>query len=147
MESVKIRKADKGDIPDLLRLAEEFMPREASMESRTIVLKESLASPHYELLVADSDGKVIGFIDQWITSDFTHGGKSGFIHNFYVMSKYRRKGIGSKLLRRMIENAIKKDVIEIHVATEFANKPAIALYKSHGFTNEALQLEMEIEKR
>ncbi|MFX1598952.1 MAG: GNAT family N-acetyltransferase [Promethearchaeota archaeon] len=145
MENVKIRKAGKGDISDLVVLAEEFMPKEASAESRTAVLKDSLASPHYELFVADLDGKVVGFIDHWITSDFTHGGKSSFIHSLYVMPKYRRRGIGSKLLRRIMESSMKKDVIEIHVATEFANKPAIALYKSHGLTNEALQLEMEIE--
>ena len=145
MEKVRIRTARKGDISYLLKLAEEFMPKEASRETRMAVLKDSLANPHYELFVADLNGKVIGFIDHWITADFTHGGKSSFIHNLYVMPRYRRRGIGSRLLRKIIGSSLKKDVIEIHVATEFDNKTAIALYKSHGLTNEALQLEMEIE--
>lgn len=145
MEKIKIRRARKEDISYLLGLAEEFMPKEASRESRMAVLKESLTNPHYELFVADSDGKVIGFIDHWIASDFTHGGKSSFIQNLYVASGYRRRGIGSRLLRKLVGSSMKKSVIEIHVATEFDNKPAITLYKSHGLTNEALQLEMEIE--
>lgn len=147
MKNVIIRKASKSDISDLLTLAEEFMPKEASIESRTAALNDALASSRYEIFVADSDGQIIGFIDHWITSDFTHGGRTSFIHNLYVGPNFRRKGIGSKLLQRIIESSMKKDVVEIHVATEFENRPAIALYKGHGLTNEALQLEKELSRR
>lgn len=146
MKNVIIRKASKSDISALLMLAEEFMPKEASIESRTAALNDALASSRYELFVADSDRQIIGFIDHWITSDFTHGGKSSFIHNLYVDPGFRRMRVASRLLQRVIESSIKKDVIEIHVATEFDNKPAIALYKGHGLTNEALQLEREMTR-
>lgn len=57
--------------------------------------------------------------------------------------KIYRKGIGNRLLREIIRSAENKGVSEIHVVTEFKNKPAINLYKKHGLMKESLQLERE----
>ncbi len=143
MSSFGVRRANERDIGVLSMLAEKFMPKEATGEKRTETLGKALKNPNYELLVAEIDGEIAGFIDQWIVHDFAHGAQLSYIQNLYVTSKHRRKGVGSKLLDRIIESAKDKGVLEIHLVTEFENKPAISLYRKHGFVKESLQLEKE----
>ncbi|UCE43904.1 MAG: GNAT family N-acetyltransferase [Candidatus Bathyarchaeota archaeon] len=144
MSSLRVRKANKSDISVLLVLAEELMPQEAVREKRADTLRRALKNPDYELLVAEVEGGTAGFIDQWIIHDFTHGAKLSCIQNFYVISKHRGKGIGSKLLEEIIRRAEIRGVLEIHVVTEFENERAIDLYRKHGFLTESLQLEREL---
>jgi ribosomal protein S18 acetylase RimI-like enzyme len=146
LSNLKIRRADERDISVLLILAEEFMSEvEASREKRMKILRKALRSPDYELVVVELDGETVGFIDQWIIHDFAHGAKLSYIQNLYITSKHRRKGVGSRLLEEIIRSAENKGVLEIHVVTEFENKPSIRLYRKHGFVEESLQLEREFE--
>ncbi|MDH5461800.1 MAG: GNAT family N-acetyltransferase [Candidatus Bathyarchaeota archaeon] len=138
-----VRRADESDIPILSMLAEEFMPQEATREKRKEILRHILKNPDYELLVAELEGKIAGFIDQWIIHDFAHGAKLSYIQNLYVTSKHRRKGVGSRLLGEIMKSAKKKGVLEIHVVTEFGNRSAINLYRKYGLVRESLQLERE----
>jgi len=133
------------DFQDLIVLAEEFMPEEVSKEKRVKMLKQALTNSSYELLVADLEGEIVGFIDYWLTSDFVHGAKLSYIHNLYVSSEHRRKGVASKLLKEVMRNAQRTGVSEIHVTTRFDNKSAIQLYKKHGLVKEHLELEKEFE--
>ena len=143
MSNLWVRRADESDIPILPMLAEEFMPQEATREKRKEILRHILKNPDYELLVAELDGKIAGFIDQWIIHDFAHGAKLSYIQNLYVTSKHRRKGVGSRLLGEIMKSAKKKGVLEIHVVTEFGNRSAINLYRKYGLVRESLQLERE----
>jgi ribosomal protein S18 acetylase RimI-like enzyme len=138
-----VRRVDERDIAVLSMLAEEFMPEEATIEKRIEILRLALKNPDYELFVAELDGEIAGFIDQWLIYDFTHGAKLSYIQNLYVTPKHRGKGVGNKLLEEIIRSAKDQEVLEIHVVTEFENKPAINLYRKHGFVKESLQLERE----
>ncbi len=142
---ITIRFANDMDFQDLIVLAEEFMPEEASKKKRAKMLKQALTNPNYELLVADLEGEIVGFIDYWLTHDFIHGAKLSYIHNLYVRSEHRRKGVASKLLKEVMRNAQRTGVSEIHVTTRFDNKSAIQLYKKHGLVKEHLELEKEFE--
>jgi ribosomal protein S18 acetylase RimI-like enzyme len=63
----------------------------------------------------------------------------------YVAPKYRRLGVGSRLLQKIVKRAEERGALEIHVVTGFDNEPAIRLYKKHGLIKESLQLEKEFE--
>ena len=103
MKSIKVRPADEKDLRSLVILAEEFMPGEADNGKRINVLKQALRNSNYELLVAELEGEVVGFIDQWVIHDFTHGAKLSYIHILYVSSEHRRKGVASKLLQEAMK--------------------------------------------
>ena len=145
MSNLWVRRADESDISILSMLAEEFMPQGSTREKRKEILRHILKNPDYELLVAELDGKIAGFIDQWIIHDFAHGAKLSYIQNLYITSKHRKKGVGSRLLEEIIRSAENKGVLEIHVVTEFENEAAINLYRKHGLAEESLQLEREFE--
>lgn len=143
MKSIKVRSANEKDLQSLVILAEEFIPGEADNRKRIAVLKQALRNPNYELLVAELEEEIVGFIDQWIIHDFTHGAKLSHIHSLYVSSEHRRKGVASSLLQEAMKNARNMEVSEIHITTRFDNKPAINLYRKHGLVKEHLQLEKE----
>ena len=143
MTRLRVRQAHKSDMQLLLILAEEFMPVQAPREKRIELLKQALKNPDYKLLVAELDGEIAGFIDQWIIHDFAHGAKLSYIQNLYIASKHRRKGIGGNLLQEILRSAETEGVLEIHVVAEFENEPAINLYKKHGLVKASLQLEKE----
>ena len=144
MKDIQIRRADEHDLNTVAALANEFLLDEADAETRLRVLRQSLNQADYELLVADLDKEIVGVVDGWIVDDFVHGGKLGHIQNLYVSPRYRRRGIGSRLIREIIDRAKAKGVLEIHVSARFDNKSAIALYKKQGFSQGNLQLEMEL---
>lgn len=131
--SMKVRKTGKSDRGAVLRLAEELMPQEALESERIKSLETALNDHDYELWVAEFNGEIVGFIDQWVIRDFAHGANLSFIQNLYVTPKHRRKGIGEKLLQQIIKSAEDRGVKEIHVSTRFENKPAIKLYKNMDF--------------
>ena len=86
MSNLWVRRADESDISILSMLAEEFMPQGPTREKRKEILRHILKNPDYELLVAELDGKIAGFIDQWIIHDFAHGAKLSYIQNLYITS-------------------------------------------------------------
>jgi len=143
VKSIKVRSANEKDLQSLVILAEEFIPGETDNRKRIAVLKQALRNPNYELLVAELEEEIVGFIDQWIIHDFTHGAKLSYIHSLYVSSEHRRKGVASSLLQEAMKNARNMEVSEIHITTRFDNKPAINLYRKHGLVKEHLQLEKE----
>jgi ribosomal protein S18 acetylase RimI-like enzyme len=143
VRAVDVRPAIEKDLPSLVILAEEFMPAKADNQKRMGMLKQTLGDSNHELLVAELEGEIIGFMDHWFIDDFVHEAKLGYIQNLYVDSQHRRRGVASKLLRKAMENARNRGVSEIHVTTRFENKLAINLYRKHGLVKEHLQLEKE----
>jgi len=147
VDDLSFRVAEQKDISTLSELAEEFMPGVASREQREEVLKISMERPDYELLIVEEDGRVVGFVDQFIIEDFVHGAKLSYIQNLFVTKRYRGKGLGDLLLKQIVMSSKEKGVSEIHVATEFENESAIKLYKKRGFLNESLLLENNVKEQ
>ena len=83
------------------------------------------------MLVADRKGKPIGFIHYAMHEDVIDGGSNAFITAFYVAPEFRDKGVGSKLLRTAIEDALKKGAVGIETST--ANPDAKQMYERHFF--------------
>lgn len=104
-----------------------------------------------ELLVADQQGKAIGFIHQVMHEDIIGGGLNSFITCFYVAPEFRSTGVGSGLLRRAIKDALDKGSVGIEAST--ASPDARRLYERHHFkqfmgkgTMGEVFLELDIEE-
>ena len=61
------------------------------------------------------------------------------IMNIVVRKKYRRNGIGEKLLQELINLSMKKNLENIELEVNSNNKPAINLYKKFGFKEVGLR--------
>ena len=60
-------------------------------------------------------------------------GKKGWIEDVVVNSEYRGKGIGRKLMNKLLEVGKEKELSEILLFTEDHRTPAINLYSDLGF--------------
>jgi ribosomal protein S18 acetylase RimI-like enzyme len=145
-ENIRIRQATKKDISAIDRIIAEWLnwrtPREESIKR---------AMENKELLVADKNSEVIGFIHRVMHEDIIDGGLNSFITCFYIGPEFRNKGIGSELLDQAIKDALDKGAIGIETST--ANPFARRLYERHHFkqfmgnwTMGEVFLELDMEK-
>ncbi len=87
-------------------------------------------------LVAVCDGQVVGWCD--IRRDFfpshAHRGTLGM----GIISAYRGRGVGRRLISAALEKASQERFIRIELSVHADNMPAIALYEKAGFISEGL---------
>ena len=93
--------------------------------------EESLGSTfeydYNHLLVEEMDGRVVGYI---IYADIQGDAE---LLRIAVDKRYRRMGIGNKLMKDMISELVDAGTDRISLEVRAHNLPAIALYKKYGF--------------
>ena len=93
--------------------------------------EESLGSTfeyvYNHLLVEEKDGRVVGYI---IYADIQGDAE---LLRIAVDKRYRRTGIGNKLMKDMISELVEAGTDRISLEVRAHNLPAIALYKKYGF--------------
>lgn len=62
--------------------------------------------------------------------------KRGYIAMLAVDIKYRKRKIGSNLVRRAIQAMVEDDAEEVVLETEITNRPALRLYENLGFVRD-----------
>jgi len=67
-------------------------------------------------------------------SDYTVNSKRIYVSRMVVKKEYRNQGIGSEILRFLIEKATEMGYTEMTVGVDKDNENAIHLYKKYGFT-------------
>lgn len=140
---VNVRPANSDDIKQISELMQELLGN--TINERESIFKDALSYNNYVALVAEIDENIVGFLDIWCFPDVGHGANLGLIGNFIVSKRYRKMGIGSKLMEESMKIAREKKFHEFHVWTDTKNKDAIEMYKKHGFTREWLLLEKEFD--
>lgn len=90
-------------------------------------LESELQNETSRFLVAVEDGKVIGYIGMSAVID------EGYLFNAAVDSHYRKKGVGSALVRELVTWCQKHDFAFLTLEVRESNAPAIALYSCFGF--------------
>lgn len=104
---------------------------ETTVEERTqwMMKKQNEGWP---LWVYEIEGNIAGFVTydafrDWPAYQYT------IEHSIYVSTQYRRKGVASKLLMHLIEDAKKKGYQTIVAGIDASNKRSILLHERHGF--------------
>lgn len=89
-----------------------------------------------ELLVAEVEGMVAGFVCYWIEQiedPITTLTECAYVSDLAVRETYRRRGIGRALLRAAEERALRQDAATIRIGVLAANDPAHDLYTGAGY--------------
>lgn len=87
---------------------------------------DELTRAHGRLIVAvDAAGVVIGYANYWLVADEVH------LLAIAVEPDRRRAGVGAALLAAVLDAGAAARVITLEVRA--SNRPAIALYRAHGF--------------
>lgn len=94
--------------------------------SEKLFLEEILQeNKHY--IVAIFDGEVIAYGGFAQVLDEAH------IMNIAVKAEYRKKGIGSQILEKIIEKAKEFNILSVTLEVRESNIPARNLYEKHSF--------------
>jgi [ribosomal protein S18]-alanine N-acetyltransferase len=78
-------------------------------------------------VVARADGRVIGFAGLWVMVDEAH------VTTFAVDPRWRRRGVGERLLLALIDIAEARRAREATLEVRLSNVPARRLYEKFGF--------------
>ena len=129
---IKIQKATKKDKRIISELYYQLHPveeKENKEKGLLVPIEKSKIKPIF--LIAKENKQVVGFV--WAHLIQYGFFKYGTIDEFYVKKEFRKKGIGSSLLKRVIEKLEKLNPKMILIGTEKRNKEAIKLYQKFGF--------------
>jgi len=124
---IKYRAATMNDFEEVLAIENECFIEPYSRENLKYEFEEN---PVNKIIVAEDDGRVIGFIDYLITFN------SATIMQVAVTKEYRGIGIATQLLSEM-EKSFPKDLDEIvetvTLEVRVSNQPAVNLYTKNGY--------------
>ena len=134
---IKIRKAEPGDIPVILKLIKDLAQYE-KLSDQVIatedLLRENLFGINHfvEIWLAEYQNKIAGQLI-FFHNFSTFLGKAGiFIEDIFVLPEFRSKGIGRELLLKVIELAKERDCGRVEWNVLDWNEPAISFYKKIG---------------
>lgn len=123
VDRIAIQRMTPQDLEEVARLEKicfsDPWPKETFMEE----LLHKLAIPS----VAKLDGKMVGYFCLW------HLYEQLEIANIAVSPDHRRKGIGEKMLKRILLEAKERGCTSIILSVRESNQAAINLYTKFGF--------------
>jgi len=135
----QIRKEDASafrEVLDIICRERKYLAQlEAPPLERVEVFVAANVTAGYPQVVAEDDGKIVGWCDAIpgdALSGVTHIGRLGM----GVLKEYRRRKIGRRLIEATIEKAALLGLEKIELTVHASNEPAIALYRSFGFEEE-----------
>ncbi len=89
--------------------------------------ENELSNRYATYMVADHEGVVAAYGGMWVVADEAH------ITNVAVAPRYRRQGMGTKVLQALLNTAGQKRVSRIFLEVRASNDAAFKLYSGQGF--------------
>ena len=136
--TISIRPIKPSDKVRWLELFQEyivFYKSKLSVEQFDLTWQRINSDFNINALVAELDGKVVGFThyiwrpDTWEAQDF------GYLEDLYTDPKVRGKGVGRALIKAVEDIAIAKGSKQLYWTTAPDNELARALYDKIAITN------------
>jgi len=130
-----IRTAKRNDLSELLalyRYLNEDDPVLAEDDQLMMLWESILQDPGQNYLVAEADGRIVSSCVMVVIRNLTRGASPyALIENVVTHPNYRKRGIGTRLLKRAQEMARDMGCYKVMLLT--GRKEAIAFYENAGF--------------
>ncbi len=130
MAEVIIRQAVPGDAEGIYEIEKLCFPDPWSMDALTFELE---GNPRAFYVVAELDGRVVGYAGLWIIGD------EGHITNVAVKPGFRNRKIGEGIIGVMIDFTSGEGIAHHTLEVRKSNVPAINLYEKFGFRTEGVR--------
>jgi len=133
-----IRKATINDIDKVIYINRVSLPENYT---RYFFIEHLNKWPN-AFYVAEVDGEVVGYVMSRVELGWgiTKLGlvKKGHIVSLAVLKKYRRRGVGTALMKVALEGLKNYGVKEVYLEVRVSNTPAIRLYEKFGFVKKRI---------
>lgn len=118
-----IRLGTPADLDDMAALEQRCFVDPWSRDA----LREDMESPVCTYIVAESDGRVVGYVGFWTILD------EGSINNVAVSPEVRRQHVGSALMEETLRVGMEMGAASYTLEVRVSNQAAIGLYEKFGF--------------
>lgn len=125
-----IRKMMANDLSAVTIIDEELFQSPWNKEQFLYEMEENA---YANLFVLEEDGKIIGYIDYWITFEIAQLAKIAIDQSF------QGKGYASILMKHMIKHCEEAMCENISLEVRVSNAQAIALYEHYDFMEVAIR--------
>jgi len=141
---LRVREARLADLDAMARLLASLFKQESdfspSAAKQRRALELILAQPSVgQLFVITRGETVLGMVSLLFTISTAEGGKVAWLEDLVVRPDQRGRGLGTRLLRAVVDWARRKGLARITLLTDADNAGARRLYVRHGFSVSAMQ--------
>ncbi len=148
-----IREALEGEENILYDLIRELALYERKDLSKLLLREENLVKFRdlYKVEFAECEGQIVGYALYFITFSSNQGLPILYLDDLYVKDPFRRRGIGTALIKKLSQIALKKGCFRMDWMVFSWNKESIEFYKRIGATfihdSQPVQLVKEAMRR
>ena len=150
---LKFREATREDLPEIVRmLADDFLGLQRERfedplpESYIKAFEEIAADKNNELIVAETDGAVVGTLQITFTPSISfQGGKRATVESVRVDERYRGRGIGRELMLFAIDRARAEKCVSMQLTTNADRTEAHRFYENLGFKGTHLGMKLKLK--
>ncbi|MFP3220001.1 MAG: ribosomal protein S18-alanine N-acetyltransferase [Candidatus Marsarchaeota archaeon] len=129
LSPVAFRSCRPEDLDEVIKINEICLPENYP---RSFFVEHLVNFPK-AFIVAETEGKIVGYVMTRVEKGFSFFGMKwvtkAHIISLAVLPQYRRRGIGTALMRKAHEGAREYGATEIYLEVRVNNQEAIALYK------------------
>jgi len=122
---IKIRKYKEKDAEQVKKLIGEVL---TEFFGKNLIIEWENFKDYAVFYIAEDNGKIIGS-----AALKDEGNKIGKLKRMYIYKEYRKKGLGQKLLNKILNFAIKNKFDKIVLSTDKRLIAANNFYKKNGF--------------
>ncbi len=134
-----IRPGRLSDVPDEARLNRDV--DWCYDEHETLAEYHDDAYEPSSVIVAESDGEIVGKLELFIAWKSSHG-KFALIRRFVIAPGWRGKGVGKQMLDAVTEHAREEGCTFVELSVDVTNPFAHALYAREGFVEDRVEVLM-----
>jgi len=148
---LKIIRANKNHIEGvsvLFDLYRQFYKYQKDLNNSKNYLHKRIVNNESIIFIGTENEKIIAFVQLYETFDSLNLSKKLVLYDLYVLEKYRKLGIGRKLMNKSKDFAKNNNFPKIELSTSTDNYSAQKLYKSLGYIrdNEYYNYGLEVLK-
>ncbi|HEY5773880.1 MAG TPA: GNAT family N-acetyltransferase [Chitinophagaceae bacterium] len=154
MKEIKIRKASLLDLEQLLVFEQDLIKTERPFDPTLkpdpvnyYDLKSLLTSPLAEVVVAETDKKIIasGYARIDKSKPFLKHSHHAYLGFMYVKPEYRGQGINKRIIDALKNWAAIQNITEFSLEVYYDNISAIKAYEKIGFSRYILEMRYNLE--
>ena len=146
MDTPTIRRAASSDAKKIVEL--RLLSQEHAEKSNPLIwriteqgkkllkqkVENDLADNNIMVLLAEADGKIIGYVQGEVTSRNDHTPRTvGHVSLMYVVKQFRRKGVGRRLMKELCKFFNSNKAEDLTVRYIIGNKEAEEFWRKLGF--------------
>jgi GNAT superfamily N-acetyltransferase len=144
-----LRAAERADLPDLVRFVQAYyrledIPFDLFRIERGLVPlleRDDLG----RVWMIEVDGGVVGYVVLCFGYSVEKGGRDAMVDEFFIDEAYRRRGVGRRVLERILAEARALGVVSVFLEVERGNEAARRLYAGAGFRSRDKYLLMNVD--